>query len=236
MLLLIPPVGLDRNCWGWLSLPKVGVAYYEPPGIGVRRGEPPEASLLSLADEIATLWREPFDVIGVSFGGIIAQQLVLRHPQRVRSLLLAATTATVDRSILLERAEEAERLGMSGVLQNTLRRWFGAAVLSAPHEAPAIAYTRQALTACSPAVFAAGWRAMSEHPSLHQLARVQAPTTCVAGTEDVSTPRAALEAIATTMNRARLSCIEGPHMLHLESPGAFSDAVSEHLAWVSTMR
>lgn len=234
MLLLIPPVGLDRNCWDWLSLPEGEVARYEPPGIGARCDEAPKASLSLLADEIAERWTTTCDVVGVSFGGMIAQALALRHPERVRSLLLAATTATVDGALLLGRAEKAERFGMAGVLHETLERWFSPGALNASQESPALSYTKRALRSVSSAAFAAGWRAMSQPELLARLGRVGVPTTCLAGKGDVSTPIAALEAIAAIIPGARVVCIEGPHMLHLEAPGGFSAALVDHLAWVRT--
>jgi 3-oxoadipate enol-lactonase len=48
------------------------------------------------ADDAAALmeaqgWADAF-VVGVSFGGMVAQEFVLRHPQRVRKLVLACTS------------------------------------------------------------------------------------------------------------------------------------------------
>ena len=59
---------------------------------GTRRGEP---SIRRMADDAAALMRRlkhrRFDVFGWSMGGMVGQSLAVRHPRRVRRLVLAAT-------------------------------------------------------------------------------------------------------------------------------------------------
>lgn len=235
MLLLLPPIGLDRHCWDWLDLPDGATARYEPPGIGRRAGEPAGVSLAALADELAARFPGPLDVVGISFGGMVAQHLALRHPGKVRSLLLAATTAEVDDAVLEQRARSTEDVGMEGVLEDTLRRWFSEEALAATEEDRAIAYARQTLRSCDPGTFAAAWRAMKGQHVGADLSAIRAPTTCLAGTRDASTPRSSLEAIAVALRAARLLDLDGPHMVHLETPAAFSEALADHLAWAARL-
>jgi 3-oxoadipate enol-lactonase len=85
-----------------------------------RPAEPGDAgtAVARLADEAAAVLdragRARAVVYGVSFGGMVAQQVALRHPERVEALVLAATTAGGDlrvepdpdaRDFLARRAE-----------------------------------------------------------------------------------------------------------------------------------
>lgn len=69
---------------------------YDQRGLG-RTDKPDEPySMAQYADDAAALldhvgW-DRVRVIGVSFGGMVAQELVLRHPQRVERLVLACTS------------------------------------------------------------------------------------------------------------------------------------------------
>ncbi len=69
---------------------------------GVGRSDAPKGPYTSamMADDIAGLMDEvglkQARVVGLSMGGVIAQQLALRHPTKVKSQILAATWAKLD--------------------------------------------------------------------------------------------------------------------------------------------
>jgi 3-oxoadipate enol-lactonase len=111
-----------------------------------------------------------------------------------------------------------------------LQRWFTTAALAAgPEQHPGVAYARATLLALDPASWAAGWRAIARHDVLAQLGAVTAATTCVAARSDVSAPIERVQRLAEAIPGARLEILDGPHMIHLENPAAFSRALSAHL-------
>jgi 3-oxoadipate enol-lactonase len=228
-LVLLPPVGLDDRCWDWLDLPVPAVRHVYP-GFGGRPRDGKPADLDTWADEVAALGGGgPLDLVGISMGSMVAQHAAIRHPARVRSLLLACTGGSADRASALARAGAAEESGMAGVLEETLRRWFTAAALAATPAHPGVAYATATLLALDPQSWADGWRAIAGHDVLARLGAVTAPTTCVAGSGDLSAPVGRVRALAGAIPGARLEILDGPHMIHLENPGAFSAVLASHL-------
>jgi pimeloyl-ACP methyl ester carboxylesterase len=97
-LLLLNGIGAHVGMWRPLekTLPDVRVISYDAPGTG-RSATPllplTLPALARLAEGVLdALEIEEADVLGYSFGGIVAQHLAHRAPGRVRRLVLAATT------------------------------------------------------------------------------------------------------------------------------------------------
>ena len=229
-LVLLHPVGLNGGSFQFLDLDENGLEGAETPdlpGHG-RRPRSPGMTLGDAADDLVGQIPGPLDVAGFSFGGMIALQMALRHPDRVRSLLVACAPAAVNRDVILARAEAAEA-GMDGVLASTLERWFTSAALADPAH-PGVAYSRASLRALDPHAFADGWRAIADHDVTARLAELDLPVTCLAGRQDVSSPPEQVQMIADGVKGAQFLAIDGPHMAYLEHPSAVAGVIRDHLA------
>jgi 3-oxoadipate enol-lactonase len=189
--------------------------------------------MASLADEVAHAADGPLDLAGCSMGAMVAMHLAIRHPDRVRSLFLACTGPSADPAVMEQRAVDAETLGMRGVLDVTLRRWFTAAALAREPEPPGVAYARERLLALDPRAFADGWRAIGGHDAEAALPHVTATTTVVAGTDDAAASVERVRGISDRVPGARFLVMEGPHMMLLEQPVAFGEALADHLERVA---
>jgi 3-oxoadipate enol-lactonase len=224
------PIGNDAGAWERVAVAASAIKH-EFPGFGRPRAEE-QPTMGSLADEVAASYEGELDLIGISMGGMVGQHVAVRHPERVRSLLVGCTGAAADPQTMEERAVAVEQGGMESVLSSTLERWFTAAALAQRPEHPGVAYARRTLTALDPHSFADGWRAIAGHDVRARLGELTMPVSAVAGSLDAASPRARSEEIAQRVQNGRLIVAEGaPHMIHLECPEEFSAIVEEHLNW-----
>ena len=199
------------------------------PGHGGRPRKP-GMTLGDLADEAIASVEGQVCLAGVAMGGIVAQHILVRHPDRVSSALLACCGARTRPEAQLARAEASEAAGMESVIQSALERWFTLAALADPGH-PGVAYARAALSTMDPWAMADGWRALAGHDLLEQLAGVRAPVTVVAGLDDAAVPVANVEELHRRLRGSRIRFAPGPHMIHLEEPARLRALLDENLAW-----
>src|SRR5579875_371679 len=191
-LVLLHPVGLDGGAFAHLGLDDA----LTPTLLGHgSRARAEGMTLRDVADDLAQTTEGRLDVVGFSFGGMVAMELALSYPDRVRSLVVACAPATVDPEVVLARAAAAEELGMAGVLDSTLARWFTPDALADPAH-PGVAYARATLSALDPRRFADRWRAIAGLDVASRLWTLDLPVTCLAGEKDVSAPPRAVEQVA----------------------------------------
>jgi 3-oxoadipate enol-lactonase len=180
-------------------------------------------------DAIAVLdaaGEERAHVYGISLGGMVAQEVALRHPDRVESLILGATTAGGTRLVLADtealtffvRAgamapEEAEWASVPYNHGETTRRLHGDRIaediahrLEFPTDT--MAYVHQTAAAAS-------------HGTMRRLHRISAPTLVVHGDSDVVMPPRNAKMIADAIPGAELKLWPGAgHLYATDEPRA----------------
>jgi pimeloyl-ACP methyl ester carboxylesterase len=228
-VVLLTPVGLDPRCWAWAGIANPQTFAY--PGHGNRPFAP--FTLESLADEVVETFGGDLTLVGASMGGMLAQRIALRHPDRVRSAVFACTSAAPDPDVLRARAAAARAHGMAPLVEETLARWFSPDFLAAEPAPPPVDYVRTALREIDPEAFAAGWDAMARHAVLDDLAAIRVPVTCLAAADDASSSWEGMVELDRRLPDSQLVRVAGPHMVMLERPEAFRAAVLAHLERVA---
>ncbi|MCS0601398.1 alpha/beta hydrolase [Streptomyces sp. LP11] len=188
--------------------------------------------VLNLLDALGT---GPVHYAGLSMGGFVGMRLAARHPDRVRSLSLLATTAD---GLRPRRARQFRQLavvhrlvGLRPVRRRAAALAFGATFLDSPGSGPVLAEWERRVRQGSRTGVARAARAVADHPPVaDELHGITAPTLVLVGAEDVSTPPADAERIAARIGGARLEVIAGAgHTPTLEQPGAVSRSLRDFL-------
>src|SRR3954454_7488369 len=133
-LLLIQGLSGNHLHWGedFLALlrPDFDVIAFDNRGIGYSDPVDGPFTIADMADDAAGLLEaldlESAHVLGISMGGMIAQELALHHPEKVRTLTLGCTYAGGTDSALTDPAV-VQRLGelfMTGRVDEALRYGF----------------------------------------------------------------------------------------------------------------
>ena len=242
-LLLIQGMSGSHAAWGEPFLGGLGgdidVVAYDHRGVGDSTPQTDPFTIVQLAADAAGLldaleW-ETAHVLGISMGDMVAQELALRHPQRIRTLTLGCTYPGGAEAQLADPTLIQELAGalLSGDRERALRAGFKAN-LSAAHVAdegnwPAFQEMATAVPVAVPVIMLQ-MQAVMGHDTSARLASIEAPTLVVHGTEDQMLPAVNGELIARAIPQARLELLEGVgHMFWWEEPERSAALVRSHV-------
>jgi len=196
------------------ALAELEILSYEHRGLG-RSGAAPETSQMAdYADDAARLldhvgW-DSAHVIGVSFGGMVAQHLALRHPERVQRLVLACTSSggaggSSYALHTLMHLSTAERWQTTLPLFDTRP----AEVEKMRQLMPVI--LEQVVDPATDRGARTQLRARAAHDTWERLSQLRSPTLVCAGRYDGIAPLANSVALASRIPGAKLWVFEGGH-------------------------
>ncbi len=241
-LLLIPGLGAGRSAFDHL-VPALAATHrvitFDPRGIGELEGSG-NTTLTAMALDVAAVLDAAgagaAAVFGASMGGLVAQHFVVDHPDRVSSLILAATAPGGDNGVDAAPADQAALLGKGAKTPEDAYR-IACTVLYSPqfqrtHPEFIEAQIRdRARHPVRPRVFSAQYSAMwqPDH-SFEQLAAVHVPALVMHGTDDVVVPFENARILARQIPGARLRPFDGcGHLFFHERPEETVRVISEHL-------
>jgi 3-oxoadipate enol-lactonase len=236
-LVLLHPIGLDGSFWG--GMPETLALRHRVLRLDLRGfgrsslGEQAVPISVYAADVDEAIRRHGFrqpTVLGLSFGGMVAQTLALDYPGVVSSLVLCGCPGGIPeaaRGALRERGISAERDGMESIIEPTIDRWFTTGLT----DTMVAQRVRTRLRQNSVRAWSEGWRAIADFDATSSLSRIHVPTLVIAGEADAATSAAASAALAAAIPGARLEILAGaPHMMQLETGSQFTEAVADFLA------
>lgn len=253
-LLLI--MGLAADSVAWMFQRDAFAARYRTilfDNRGVGRSSKPEGpyTIPLMADDAAGLL-DALDiarahVVGISMGGMIAQELALRHPQRVRGLVLGCTYARPDAAVTGTFEESLAHFGghkgANGEIEVDLSHLDPLAFIQ---RLLPLTFTPQFMMTQLPTlmqVFAgalqygfdlraimAQVQATQAHDTVDRLGQITAPTLVITGDADLLIPPSNSDLLAARIPGARLQKIAGgSHAFNFETPEVFNAAVLEFL-------
>ena len=177
---------------------------------------------------------ESAHVIGASMGGAIAQYLAVLHPEQVRSLTLACTSCLLRDwrdELLAEWADTVEREGMRGFATRNLGWLFGPRSFRRLYPV-AVAIGPLLMRAPDHGFVAQIAALRTVDPDVAELIReIRVPTLVLTGSQDILTPVADAEEIASRIPGAELVVIRGAaHGFMVENFRDFNHVVGEFVA------
>jgi 3-oxoadipate enol-lactonase len=208
-----------------------GVLCFDQRGLGQSDVPPGPYTMAQYGDDAAELldalgWDDCM-VVGVSFGGMVAQELTLRHPDKVLRLVLACTSAggAGGASYPLQ-----ELLGVDVGHQATQRmtlldtRWDEAWQTANPDMVRLITEGMGQQNWADPEA-TRGLRlqleARSHHDTSSRLGDIACPVLVCAGRYDGIAPQANSEFLASHIPGARLELFDGGHLFFMQDASAW---------------
>jgi pimeloyl-ACP methyl ester carboxylesterase len=231
--------GFSSNQSGWYAQVPFFKKYFQVVtfdnrGVG-RSGKPagPYTTRM-MADDTAALMDclglKKAHILGISMGGMIAQEFAINHPERVNKLVLAATFSCKEGSSG-DAPEQVEALKLSP--SRMARRMIDLALNKPLYRLTGGLLAKIQLLTVKPSdrIGLDGQKlACNSHNTLTRLRHIKVPTLVIVGTQDHIIKPSSSDVIASQIPHARIVKVEGgSHALNMEHKNLFNQTVMEFL-------
>ena len=230
-VLMIMGLGLSGGAW-WRTVPVLSrslrVITFDNRGVGRSRARLHSYTTEAMADDAVSVLDaagvEQAHMYGFSLGGMVAQQVALRHPGRVRSLVLGATHPGGPRAVrpsseVIEFFRRRASMTAKDAARASVPFNYGPRCRREHKDRIAEDIRRRLAHPFSEQAYRAQIVAATLHNTYRRLTRIEAPTLVVHGREDRVVPVANAEILAERVPRAVLRILEeAGHLYSTEQP------------------
>jgi 3-oxoadipate enol-lactonase len=243
-LLFLHGIGGDAACWR-PQLEAFSDCYralaWNMPGYG-GSASLPEMTFPALAEALLRLL-DRLDIarvhlVGHSMGGMVAQEFAATRPDRLRSLVLVATSAAFGRADGdWQREFLASRFGPldQGRSMADLASEIVAGLVGEAPDPVGVAQAIRSMAEVPEATYRAALRCLLTFDRRDALGRIEVPTLLLAGERDQTAPSAVVERMAARIPQARFLVLpRAGHLANLEQPLLFNWALRDFLAGVAS--
>jgi 3-oxoadipate enol-lactonase len=204
----------------------------ELPGFGGSKAV--SGGLAAVADRMAEAVSEAGGdaiVLGNGYGGFVALQMAIRHPDLASKLILAdcgAAFSEQGREAFRTMAAASKAKGLAAITDVAMRRLFAPEFQTAQPEL--MRDRREAFLKTDPQVLQAACAQLAELDLRSELSGVKMPVLVLVGEHDEATPPPMSHELAALLPNARLKILAGcAHVPQLQAPQAFLDAIADFL-------
>lgn len=222
----------NYDMWDWTVpalVDRYRVLRYDTRGHGRSSTPAGPYSITQLGDDAAALLDalgiDAAHVVGLSMGGMVAQQLGARYPHKVRSLSICDSASEMPpRSLWDDRLAVAAKNGISALVEPTIKRWFTAPFISrAPDD---IAKVRAFIEQTQTPGYMACAAAIRDMAQTTMLLKIKAPTLVMTGRQDSATTVDNAIVLHRMIDGSTLHLIDdAAHLSNIEQPEAFNRAL-----------
>ena len=185
-------------------------------------GEGPARFIDDLAALVDQLQLGRVALVAQSMGGRAALGYSVRHPERVRALVMADTWGFFDWPEQVERAQALQQDVDRPLVLRALAESFQA-------EQPDLAFLYQQIQALNPPREGSPVAGPGA-PTLPEVSACAVPTLCMVGNEDIVTPPPLIRALANELPNAEYVEVPGSgHSVYFEQPQRFNELVEGFL-------
>lgn len=237
-VVLLHPLGGARSYWLPVAdrlkqaVPDLRVLTVDLPGHGASPSPERPVALSDFSrvviDRMDEAGVSTATVVGVSLGGLVAQDLAVNHAHRVRRLVLADTVATYPpamRQMWLDRAASVRSRGLEHLAQPTVDLWFSEAF----KEHPVAGRSVRTLLRTPAEGYARACELLAAVDLSAVTGRIAAETLVVCGRDDAAAFHQGAAWLVSHLPNARLVEIAGRHAATLENAEEFTEVLLSFL-------